>query len=282
MLKLFLFLSILVTCGCEKLSFSIANAPVFYTEKQIKRDIVYSLESSATMDIYYPDEYSKPLPVILFIYGGNWQRGDKDSYAFVASNFTQRGFAVAIADYRKYPEVKFPAFVQDMADATVYLHRYATDLNLDQNRLFILGHSAGAHIGALVATDPFYMKNAGGNRDWIKAFAGLAGPYAFIPEEKDLQDIFGPPERYDLMQVPTFIDGKQPKMLLLQGREDKVVGLFNLEKLEKAIRQKGGVVQTKIYPGLDHVGIVGALSWVYRNKANVADEVTEFFDDKNR
>lgn len=110
--------------------------------------------------------------------------------------------------------------------------------------------------------DAHYIARRGKSRSLvIHDFAGLAGPSAFTPDEPDLEDMFGPPNTYSNMQVTTFIDGRQPPMLLLYGDADKIVKYENLERLEHAIKEKGGAVQTKIYHDADHAGLVGALSW---------------------
>jgi dienelactone hydrolase len=90
--------------------------------------------------------------------------------------------------------------------------------------------------------------------------------------------MFGPPERYPAMQVTTFIDGNQPPMLLLYGDADTAVRRYNLDRLESRIREKGGVVKSIIYPGVDHTWIVGALSWINFRGPPVIGDITAFFD----
>ena len=111
----------------------------------------------------------------------------------------------------------------------------------------------------------------------IKGFAGLAGPYDFEPDEPDLQDMFGPPESYPQMQVTTFIDGDEAPMFLQYGGQDETVHIRNLNLLRDKINAKGGRVETKIYPELDHIGIVGAFSWVLKSKSTVVEDMAMFF-----
>jgi len=256
----------------------IVNLPVSFAGDQVKPDIKYGSKNWQKLDLYYPDEsFNKPLPLIVFFYGGRWSYGEKAQYKFFAKTFTDLGYAVAIPDYIKYPSARFPAFVEDAALAIAWLHNNAKDIGIDKDKLFVSGHSAGAHIGALVATDARYMQQAGGDRLWIKAFAGLAGPYSFTPEEPDLIDMFGPAEKYAQMQVPTFIDGEQPPMLLLHGGKDDTVGIFNIEKVEAAAHQKGGVVEKKIYPDIGHISIIATFTWIYRDKAGIAQDIDSFF-----
>ena len=108
-------------------------------------------------------------------------------------------------------------------------------------------HSAEIHIGALLTADPHYLADEGMDRSiTIHDFSGLAGPYAFTPDEPDLEDMFGPPKNYPNMQVTTFIDGTQPPMLLLYGDRDTAVKYANLERLEQPIKQRGGCVRSRI------------------------------------
>ena len=190
-----------------------------------------------------------------------------------------RGFLVVIPDYRKYPLVRFPAFVQDGAKALAWVYGHIGESRGNPARIHVVGHSSGAHIGALLAADPRYLADEGKNRSLvIHDFVGLAGPYAFTPDEPDLEDMFGPPKNYPSMQVTTFIDGTQPPMLLLYGDEDRAVKYANLQKLEQRIRQQGGCVQSRIYPGVDHTDLIGALSWLNLQKTPVIDDIIAFFD----
>lgn len=113
-------------------------------------------------------------------------------------------------------------------------------------------------------------------------FVGLAGPYAFTPDEPDLEDMFGPPKNYPGMQVTTFIDGTQPSMLLLYGDRDTAVKLANLEKLQQRIVQQGGCVRSIIYRDVDHTDLLEALSWWNLRKVPIIDDIINFFNSCHR
>jgi acetyl esterase/lipase len=263
--------------GRRDARFFIANLPAAFSSVSVIRDLPYGNGASKKLDLYIPKHTSQtPLPVIVFFHGGRWTYGEKAQYAFAAEMLAREGFIVAVPDYRKYSQVKFPVFVEDAAEAVAWVYDNIAARGGDADKLFLAGHSAGAHIGALVAADPRYLLAHRKDRSIIAGFAGLAGPYAFTPEDEDLKDMFGPPERYARMQAPTFIDGKQPPMLLLHGREDKTVKLYNLERLAAEIAAKGGAVETKIYPEIDHTQIVGALTVFLRHKAPVKDDIVRF------
>jgi len=269
----------LASISLQSLGLAVVNlAPAF---SRIKIDgAAYGPDGWQRLDIYMPPESEKlKLPVVVFFYGGRWTTGTRESYRFVGDAFAKRGYIAVIPDYRKYPAVRFPAFVEDGAKALAWVHDHIADYGGDPGRIFVAGHSAGAHIGALLAANPSYLAHEGKNRNSvIRGFAGLAGPYAFTPDEPDLEDIFGPPERYAGMQVTTFIDGTEPPMLLLYGDADAVVKRANLDRVVARIREKGGRANSIIYPGVGHMGILGALSWVNFRGLRVRDDMLAFFD----
>lgn len=268
--------SLFLLNACTEAGIAIANAPTAFFEGDVLKDISYGPEKLQKLDVYSPRSDAKEnLPVIVFFYGGRWTKGQKEDFKFVGTALASEGFVVVIPDYRKYPQVRFPAFVEDGALAVNWVHENIGAYNGRKETLFVSGHSSGAHIGSLLVSDERYLdENA---RKAVKGFAGLAGPYSFIPEAKDLQDMFGPPSHYPQMQAPTFIDGKEPPMLLLYGQNDKSVGLFNLEQLRDKIKAKGGRVGTKIYPDIGHAEIVGTLTWFWRSRAPVLEDVASFF-----
>lgn len=268
----------LVLTGCSQVGAGVANIPASFGDSEIKHDIAYGAEPWQKLDIYIPaQEIKKPLPVIMFFYGGRWTDGSKDIYKFVGDAFGKKGYIVVIADYSKYPNVKFPAFVEDGAKAVAWTYKNIEKYNGNPDKLFVSGHSSGAHVGSMIVADERYLKAEGLSPDIITAFAGLAGPYDFVPDAPDLKDMFGPPENYPLMQATTFINGKEPPMLLLWGAKDEAVWKRNIDLFSAKIRKEGGVVEVKIYPDLNHVGIISSLTWFLRSKAPVLDDVDNFF-----
>ena len=265
--------------GCTRLAFMTANLPAYFSNTTVLHDYVYGPDPVQKLDIYRPnDARGRALDVIVFFYGGRWTNGAKEDYRFVGATLAEKGFVVVIPDYRKYPQVRFPVFIQDGAKALAWVSDHITEWHGNPARIHVLGHSAGAHIAALLTADPQYLSDEGKDRSLtIYDFAGLAGPYAFTPDEPDLEDMFGPPQNYPRMQVTTFIDGTQPPMLLLYGNRDTAVKLANLEKLEGRIRQRGGCIQSRIYSDVDHTAILAALTWWNLKGVPVLDDITTFF-----
>jgi acetyl esterase/lipase len=277
--RILLLASLLLMSACTQAAFTAANLPTHLVEMAVEHDQAYGPDPSQKLDIYVPaNSKDKQLDIIVFFYGGRWTYGAKEDYRFVAATFVKEGFVVVIPDYRKYPQVRFPVFVEDGAKALAWISDHIVEWYGNPARIHVVGHSAGAHIGALLAADPHYLADEGKDRSLtIHDFSGLAGPYAFTPDEPDLEHMFGPASNYPSMQVPTFIDGTQPPMLLLYGDKDSAVKYANLQRLEQRIKQRGGCVRSRIYPDADHTDLIGALSWWNRQRVPVVEDITTFF-----
>ena len=273
-----------MNAACTQVGLFAANIPAHFNEAKVVENIAYGADPLQKLSLYVPPSASEksPAPILVFFHGGRWSDGHKEQYKFVAAAFTEEGYIVALADYRKYPQVKFPAFVEDVAASLAWVYKNVDDYHGDLTRLYVSGHSSGAHMAALVATDAQYLAAHDLQLDIIAGFAGLSGPYAFMPEADDLKDMFGPPERYPLMRAPNFVDGNQPPMLLLHGLDDETVVLKNAEKLQDAIEREGGQVTLKTYESIDHVETVGSLMWFWSYKAPVKKDMLEFFRSAER
>lgn len=277
-LKILSSLTAFLISGCTQVGLGVANLPANFSDIVVERDIAYGAEEWQKLDLYIPPVANeKEVPVVVFFYGGRWTDGSKDMYGFVGEAFAAQGYAVAIPDYSKYPQVKFPDFVHDGAQAVAWVHKNKNRFNGGDD-LFISGHSSGAHIGSLVLADEKYLAAHDLKPDIITAFAGLAGPYDFVPEAEDLKDMFGPPEKYPEMRATSFISGDEPPMLLLWGQQDQAVWARNHKLLSEKINEKQGDVTVKEYEGLNHVEIIGSLTWFWRSKAPVLQDVLTFFE----
>jgi len=150
----------------------IALLNVAVPEKGYRRtaDLPYAEHSRQTLDVYTPTSSSNghPRPVVVFFYGGGWESGRRGDYRFVAEALTSQGFVAVIPDYRVYPEVTFPDFLLDAAKATRWVRRYITGFDGDPDRIFIMGHSAGAYLVAMLALDPQYLDEVGLTRAQIR------------------------------------------------------------------------------------------------------------------
>lgn len=253
----------------------IANYPARAMADRIDRDIEFAPELGLKLDIYRP-ETDRPAPVMVFFYGGSWQQGSREIYPFLGETLAREGYLVVVPDYRKYPQVRHPEFVDDAARALAWVHDNIADYGGDAGRIFVSGHSAGAHIAALAITDRRYLAALGKTPAIVSGFVGLAGPYHFTPREPVYVDMFGPPERFDQMQATTFVTGDEPPMLLQYGLSDVVVGGVNLQQFSDALSAAGSCLNVRLYPGVDHIKIVGDFTWLERDTSPIVADMLTF------
>ena len=241
----------------------------------LQADIAYGSGPRHRIDLYLPEE-GEPKALVLFFYGGSWERGERGDYLFVGQAFASQGVALAVPDYRLYPEVRFPVFLEDAAAAVAWA-KANHDLPV-----FLVGHSAGAYNAVMLALDDRWLGAAG-----LKACGdlagviGLAGPYDFLPlKDPDLKIIFGPPEGRAATQPITYVTSEAPPLLLLSGDADGVVDPRNSTVLAARQRAAGGEAAARLYEGLGHIRIVGALSSPLRNSAPVLEDILSFIEAK--
>jgi acetyl esterase/lipase len=264
--------------GCTQIKVFAVNLPVSFADDKKILDIPYGDNPVQKADLYLPDHIpAKGAPVIAFFYGGGWTSGSKSTYPFLAKAFTEKGYAVYIPDYSKYPPAKFPVFIDDGALAVQYLYKNAKNYGINKNRIAVAGHSAGAHLGAFVAYDPARLPTSLQEKNPVRAFVGLAGPYHFTPSEKPYTEIFAPPENYPLLQISRYISAQPSPALLIHGEQDETVALANTVTFAKALKEKGGIAETTFYQGIDHIGAISAFSEYFGN-AEIRMQVFDFLD----
>jgi acetyl esterase/lipase len=269
----------LLLAACTNVGIGVANLPNKFSDTRTIKNLAYGSKPWQKLDLYIPaNSASAPLPVIVFFYGGSWKDGSKSIYPFIGEAFAKKGYITVIADYSKYPQVKFPTFVEDAAKAVAWTYKNIDQYHGNSDALFVSGHSAGGHIGSLVVADERYLAAEGESPSIIKGFVGLAGAYDFEPDEPDYIDMFGPPENYPNMQATTFIDGKEPPMLLLWGADDETVGKRNMDRLMAKIQAENGIVESKVYDSVNHKGIITEFVWFLKSKAPIMDDITDFLD----
>jgi acetyl esterase/lipase len=255
---------------------ALLNALVPDDGYRVERDLAYGDAARQRLDLYLPDEAVAPAPVVVFFYGGRWEAGSKADYRFVGEALAARGFVVVIPDYRLYPEVRFPTFVEDGAAAVAWVRRNIGRFGGEPWQIHLMGHSAGAHIAALLALDRRYLATAGVEPGTLESFVGLAGPYDFLPlTDATLKRIFAADDLAATQPI-TFAEGSAPRALLLHGEDDRTVLPRNSQHLAAALEAAGGRAQLRLYPDLDHVALVAALAAPLRWLAPVLDDVTAF------
>lgn len=239
-------------------------------------NIAFGNLPSQRLDVYKPRGGAEGArPVVVFIYGGSWKPGDRGNFLFVAQALTSRGFVVVVPDYRGYPNDRYPAFMEDAAAAVAWTRREVSRHGGDPGKIFLMGHSAGAHIAAMVAYNERFLRVHGLGREVIRGVIGIAGPYDFEPTDPEiLAALTGEGPAREAM--PTrFVRGGEPPTLLITGGKDKTVSPVNTEKLLARLKAVGAPVRVRDFPDYNHVTILGRLAAPFRDDA-LLEEMASF------
>jgi acetyl esterase/lipase len=241
----------------------------------LSTSIAYAKGARHTLDVCRP-KTATAAPVIVFFYGGGWRSGSKRIYRSVAKALARRGYVAVLPDYRIYPQVRYPDFLDDGAQAVRWVKDNVKRYGGDSQKIFLMGHSAGAHIAAMLAIDATWLQKVGlmPGRD-IAGLIGVSGPYDFLPlKDETLKIIFGGnrPETQPIFHVTP----GAPPALLLTGDKDDVVGAGNSTRLAERLRAAGNEATAVIYPRIGHYLIVAAIAPVIRALVPVLRDIDDF------
>lgn len=261
-------------CACSPLHTFNALMPKDPGVQRIA-NVAYGTGPRQAMDLYRPAQRSATaLPVIVFLYGGSWNSGDRQGYEFVGRALAAKGFLVAIPDYRLVPQVHYPAFLQDNAAAVRWIAQHAGDYGGQSGRVVLVGHSAGAYNAAMVAMDPRWL---GADRALVRGFVGLAGPYDFAPfVDKTVEETFAGVADQASTQPIAYAGAGSPPALLATGDRDTVVRPRNSDALARALRANGVRVERLTYPRVGHAGLITAFAAPLRSHAEIHDATAAF------
>jgi len=239
--------------------------------------IAYADGPRHKLDVYAPEERGAPAPVVFFIYGGGWNRGERSDYQFVGRALAARGFVTVIADYRLVPEVRYPEFLEDSASALRWVQDNIASYGGDPTRLYLAGHSAGAYNAVMLALDPSFLREYGVTIP-ILAVAAISGPYDFYPfEYNEVIETFGQAPNPEGTQPINLITSDAPPMYLATGTMDPIVRMQNTEHFAAALRERGIWVTTSYFEGFGHMETVIAMGAMWRWRMPILDEITAFF-----
>jgi acetyl esterase/lipase len=210
------------------------------------------------LDLYLPAE-AENFPVLLFIHGGGWRHGYKDGvfnpYHRLGKGLARRGVGVAVATYRLAPRHKFPAQLEDVARATRWVYENIGEYGGDPNRLFLCGHSAGAHLVALAALDAKYLEAEGLPPDAVAGVIGISGPYdveymwekgGWFARRYFVEPTFGDGAATRAeASAPNYARSDAPPFLLIYAEHDHAVLAPQAYRLAGALAARG--VQTPVH-----------------------------------
>jgi acetyl esterase/lipase len=239
----------------------------------------YGADPRQTLDVYMPREAQLPLPVVVFVHGGSWEEGNKDSYVFAGRALAAQGFLTLVINYRLHPEHHYPAFVEDVALALRWAADNAKSFGGDTAKIFAVGHSAGAYNVAMAVLDQRYDVT----RPKLAGVVTLAGPFDFVPLDSPITiKVFGGLPNLADTQPVNHARADAPPFLILHGSADKTVFPRNAIALDKALRDAGASSTLKIYDGVTHADMVLALSTWMRSRAPTLNDAVAFMKDKSR
>lgn len=221
---------------------------------------VFDADHALALDVYQPKSCQNA-PVLVFFYGGTWQNGERRWYRFVGEQFAAHGVLTIIPDYRKAPAVPFPGFVEDAAAAVAFVHQHVRQWCGDPNRITVAGHSAGAHLAALLSTDQRYLAAHGLKPEQTLAgLIGLAGPYDFLPiTDAGLRVAFPDPKVDPDTQPIHFVDGNEPPALLFHGTDDALVWPRNSIRFDARLKAAGISSELVLIEGMGHTRLLNQL-----------------------
>jgi acetyl esterase/lipase len=268
--------------GCSPLT--IVNRLAPSSTYTLSAHIAYGPEARDKLDVYRPRETAQRpaprggFPVVVFFYGGSWNTGERGDYRFVGEALASQGIVAVVADYRLYPQVRYPDFLTDSALAVAWAKREALRYGGDPSRLFVMGHSSGAYNAAMVALDPRWLAAAGLAPSALAGWIGLAGPYDFLPiENKKAQPVFFHPNYPPGSQPIDYVSSAAPRTFLGAAASDDIVNpQRNSRQMEAKLRAAGVPVTLKIYPRANHYTLIGSFARPLRGLEPVLDDVGAF------
>lgn len=248
----------------------------------LQASVPYADGPRQRLDIYTPTAAPPAAgwPMVVFFYGGSWNSGDRGDYRFLGEALAARGVLTLIADYRLYPQVRYPAFLQDSAQALAWGLAQAQRLGADPRRVFVMGHSAGGYNAAMLALDVRWLQATGHRPQELAGWIGLAGPYDFFPTDNpEVRPVFFHPDYPPRAQPIDFAPADAPRTFLGAARKD---GLVNPERssvqLARKLQAAGVPVTLRLYERVNHATLVGATAWPLRWMAPVLADLRAFID----
>jgi acetyl esterase/lipase len=238
-------------------------------------DVPYGADARQRLDVYRP-RAARGAPVVVFLYGGRWQTGSKDEYRLLGDALTRRGMVAVIPEYRLYPQVRFPGWVQDAAAAVRWARDNAGRYGGDPRNVVVVGHSAGAHTAALLALDERWLREAGVPAGGVRGFVAMAGPVDTVWTDADVQALMGPAAGWPATYPASHVNGTEPPLLLLHGADDRTVSPGSSLRLAERVRERGGCARAVVYRSVGHVEIMVAAAVPRVTSTPVLDDLAAF------
>ena len=225
-------------------------------------NIAYGLEARQNFDLFKSAQPRPKRPLIVFVHGGAWSRGDKKEYRFIGEAFAKEGYDVVLMNYHLAPDHIFPSYVDDLHILLAYLQNNAEQHAISAENIILMGHSAGAFNVMSALYHP--KSNDKINLTQIRAVVGLAGPYHFDYKDDPLcADAFDQSVPYQQVMPLYFTEKNDIQHYLFIAEKDTIVGHFNSLDLEQKLKSHGNHCQVIQIDKVGHITIIGSLSSLF-------------------
>lgn len=232
------------------------------TYEHLELSVPFSSRSDVTLDVYTPADGDRH-PVLIFIHGGGWNSYDKELFAPVAMELIPEEMVVVIPDYTLYPDATYRQMAREVADATAWVFRNISRYRGDPDRVYLSGHSAGAHLSGLVAYDSIWLAEAGHSPQELRGWIGLSGVYdigahAAGRSEQGLDSpvmigVAEGPANFASASAITYADGFGARRAhLIHGTLDATVPIHQSEEFARVLDRAGVRTELLVYPDAGH------------------------------
>lgn len=282
---------------CLFCSFAEVKAKTYKVKNQ--KDIPYNTGKNANpkekLDVYYPEGVSNA-PVLFFIHGGAWKKGDKSRYQHIGRYFAKNGIVTVTVSYRLSPEFKHPAHIDDVASAFAWTHKNIGKYGGDPDRIFVSGHSAGGHLAALLALDEKYLKKYGLSSKNIRGTIPISGIYyigklnlpggklaknASIEKVNEMfNDAFGKDDtKWEEASPIKYVHKDTPPMLILYGDKEPLYLRIQGDSLIKALNRAGAPAKLEVLKGETHLSEMANIG---TRKDSISPKIMKFIDAESK
>ena len=262
---------------CRDTVYGALNVPSYVGFYNRHAGIHYGDLPDQSLDVYTPSG-AAGRPIVVFWHGGVWMRGmgRKEHYRFVGAALANSGYVAVLPDYRLWPQARFPQFIDDAALAVKWAREHAREIGGDPEAIFVMGHSAGAHLAATVALDERYLEKIGGNSKWIRGWIAISTPYELKWLLPWMYTMFNAREPAEWRPI-SLVSSRAPPALLIHGLEDPTIHPREAVHMDALLRAAHVPVECRIYD-TGHMGTALSFSPLFRFEANTLADVREFID----
>lgn len=208
------------------------------------------------LDLYLPTDRTR-FPVLLFVHSGGYQKGDREEAKAFGSTFASQGIGVAAISYRLFPQVKHPEHIRDVARAFRWVKENIKSYGGNDEQVFVSGHSAGAHLVSLLATDKRFLQGESKSVQDIKGVVAISGGYRILPIRRD---VFGDDNAMKDASPFSHISHGHPPFLIIYGGDENKERHELSKEFQNALLNAKGNAECIAIQGRDHQGLFTKIS----------------------